>query len=293
VGVVTYYNDNDESACAWLAELIRAELIPAGTVDARSIADVVPADLAAHTHCHFFAGIGGWAHALELASWRPDRPVWTASLPCQPFSAAGKRAGAGDERHLWPIFHDLVAECRPAAIFGEQVASADGKDWLAAVFDDLGALGYITAGADLCASGCGAPHIRQRLYWGAVRMGNTDRELAGRDTGTGTQAQGGARVRAECDPAGPSGTNGWANVVYLPCGDGKARPIESAAERMAPRFPPLVVPGRDPGSQIDPENSAEGRVMRLKGYGNSITIPLAVAFIESFRDAVQTDEKSR
>jgi DNA (cytosine-5)-methyltransferase 1 len=62
------------------------------------------------TQCHFFAGIGVWSYALRLAGWPDDRPVWTGSCPCQPFSAAGKGAGFADERHLWPAWHHLIRE---------------------------------------------------------------------------------------------------------------------------------------------------------------------------------------
>ena len=88
-----YYNEHDPKAAAWLRELIQAGEIPAGDVDERSIVEVQPADLARYTQCHFFAGIGGWSYALRLAGWPTDRPVWTGSCPCQPFSSAGKSGG--------------------------------------------------------------------------------------------------------------------------------------------------------------------------------------------------------
>lgn len=160
-----YYNDSDPHACHRLRSLISAGLIPAGHVDQRSIADVRPADLAGFVQCHFFAGIGGWAEALRLAGVQPDVPLWTGSCPCQPFSAAGKRKGTADERHLWPVFRDLIAECKPPVVFGEQVASADGRNWLSVVRSEMEALGYAVGAADLCAAGVGAPHIRQRLYF--------------------------------------------------------------------------------------------------------------------------------
>ena len=120
---VNYYNENDPKAAAWLRELIAAEIIPAGDVDERSIIDVRPHELTRYTQQHFFAGIGGWSLALRLAGWPADLPVWTGSCPCQPFSAAGNQRGLDDERHLWPEFLRLIAKCKPAIIFGEQVCS--------------------------------------------------------------------------------------------------------------------------------------------------------------------------
>ena len=79
---MNYYNEYDPKAAAWLRELIAAKLIPAGVVDERSITEISPHDLSDYTQCHFFAGIGGWSLALELAGWPASRPVWTGSCPC-------------------------------------------------------------------------------------------------------------------------------------------------------------------------------------------------------------------
>jgi DNA (cytosine-5)-methyltransferase 1 len=162
---MVYYNEIDPYAAQWLRNLIAAGHIAKGEVDERSIQLVDSADLADFAQCHFFAGIGVWSHALRLAGWPDDRPVWTGSCPCQPFSAAGKGAGFADERHLWPEFFRLIRERRPSVVFGEQVASKDGLEWLDLVQADLEGAGYASAAADLCAAGVGAPHIRQRLYW--------------------------------------------------------------------------------------------------------------------------------
>jgi DNA (cytosine-5)-methyltransferase 1 len=160
-----YYNEIDPYAAQWLRNLIDAGHIAPGDVDERSIVDVQPDDLRGYTQCHFFAGIGGWSLALRLAGWPDDRPVWTGSCPCQPFSAAGAQRGSDDERHLWPAFFRLIGERRPAVVFGEQVAGAAGLAWLDHVCADLEGAGYAAAAANLCAAGAGAFHIRQRLYW--------------------------------------------------------------------------------------------------------------------------------
>ena len=140
--VPAYYNEIDEKAAAWLRELIAQGHIAPGDVDTRSIEDVSPADLRGYTQCHFFAGIGVWSYALRQAGWPDDRPVWTGSCPCQPFSAAGKGEGFADERHLWPSWFWLIDQCRPRTLFGEQVASKDAEPWL-----ELEPLGhYVLAG---------------------------------------------------------------------------------------------------------------------------------------------------
>jgi DNA (cytosine-5)-methyltransferase 1 len=162
---LNYYNEYDPFAAAWLRELIKDGLIPDGVVDERSIADVAPEDLKGFTQCHFFCGIGGWSRALQIAGWSPDRPVWTGSPPCQPFSSAGNQKGKDDLRHLWPVFFNLIRECKPPTIFGEQVASAIRFGWLDDLQTDLEAEGYAAAAVVLPSGGIGAPHKRERLFF--------------------------------------------------------------------------------------------------------------------------------
>ena len=190
---MNYYNEHDPKAAAWLRELITQGHIPAGDVDTRTITEISPDEIAHYTQCHFFAGIGGWSLALELAGWPPSRPVWTGSCPCQPFSGAGEGKGASDDRHLWPVFRRLIAKLHPERVFGEQVAQAIGFNWLDGVSADLEADGYAVGAVVLGAHSVGAPHIRQRLYW--LANSNGEQELAANAI----------RLHAE---SGSRGTNG-------------------------------------------------------------------------------------
>ncbi|HBR6700805.1 TPA: DNA cytosine methyltransferase [Klebsiella pneumoniae] len=160
-----YYNEIDPFAAQWLRNLIAAGHIAPGEVDERSIEDVTPDDLRGFTQCHFFAGIGVWSHSLRLAGWPDDRPVWTGSCPCQPFSPAGKGDGFADERHLWPQFFHLISERRPQHVFGEQVAAGNANVWFDLVQADLEGMGYAFGLVPFTSAGIGAPHIRERAYW--------------------------------------------------------------------------------------------------------------------------------
>lgn len=162
---MNYYNELDPFAAAWLRELIKAKQISDGIVDERSILDVTPNDLRDFKQCHFFAGIGVWSYALRLAGWDDDKPVWTGSCPCQPFSTAGQRKGTADERHLWPYWFHLIEQCRPDTVFGEQVEAAIRHGWLDLVQDDLEGIGYSVGPVPFPACSVGAPHIRKRLYF--------------------------------------------------------------------------------------------------------------------------------
>ena len=166
-----YYNDHDKKVCAWLEQLIKNGDITKGDVDDRSITEITADDIAGYDRVHLFAGIGTWDYALNQAGWG-DRPVLTASLPCQPFSAAGKGLGKQDERHLLPQAVDLIIKSGIDTIFGEQVERAITHGWL----DDLQAVmeaeNYAVGHVVLGAHSVNSAHIRQRLYWVANSINN-------------------------------------------------------------------------------------------------------------------------
>lgn len=246
---MNYYNENDPKAAAWLRELIKEGHISEGVVDERSILDVLPSDLHGYQQCHFFAGIGGWSYALRLAGVPDDEPVWTGSCPCQPFSNAGLQLGTSDARHLWPVFFNLIRQCGPATVFGEQVASKAGRAWLAGVFADLENMAYAAAGADLCAAGVGAPHIRQRLWWVANSTGNRTRNNESKCIGRTTTVSQSYSEKTE-------------TVDFI---DGTRRRIEPGTFPLAHGIP--------------------GRVGLLRGYGNAIVPQVAAEFISAFYEA--------
>ena len=199
--MTAYYNEFDPYAAQWLRNLIVAGHIAPGDVDDRSIEDVRPSDLRGYTQCHFFAGIGVWSHALRSAGWSDDRPIWTGSCPCQPFSAAGKGDGFADERHLWPAFNHLIEQCRPPAVLGEQVASKAVDPWIDLVQDDMEALGYRFGAVAFPSAGVGAPHIRDRTYW--VADASSTRTGGHPRTASGAQS----RLRGPRDSDGVDGSD--------------------------------------------------------------------------------------
>jgi DNA (cytosine-5)-methyltransferase 1 len=206
-----YYNEIDPFCAEWLRNLMNAGLIAQGVVDTRSIEDVTPDEIREFKQCHWFAGIGVWSFALRRAGWDDSRPVWTASCPCQPFSAAGARTGFEDPRHLWPSLYWIAGECRPAVLFGEQVSNKGVEPWIDLVQTDLETLGYAFGAIPFPAASVGAPHIRDRLYWMADAG---DDGLQGRlSRGTDPQRQAidrsTRRLRAVGDLADPV-RGGWA-----------------------------------------------------------------------------------
>lgn len=171
--MTAYYNEFDPYAAQWLKNLIADGLIAQGDVDERSITEVSADDLAGYTQCHFFAGIGLWSLALRNAGWPDDRPVWTGSCPCQPFSTAGRKEALDDDRHLFPAWFSLISQHRPPTIFGEQVARKNGLAWFDTVSSELETINYAVGMAVTSAGGLGAAHIRERQYFLAQRMADS------------------------------------------------------------------------------------------------------------------------
>ena len=266
--MAAYYNEFDPFAAAWLKELIKDGLIADGIVDERSIADVQPEDLKGFTQCHFFAGIGGWSLAARLAGWDDDRPMWTGSPPCQPFSTAGNRKGKDDERHLWPVFFNLIRECAPPVVFGEPVAAAIRTSWFDDLQADMEAEGYATGMVVLPACSVGAPHKRDRLWYVAGRVDDTKsigrKVFDAKDIGSSNAQIDTFANTGNCEPnksrrIRPSTYAGWSASRGIHCRDGKYRlvPVEPALFPLANGIPNRVDLLRGAGNAIVPQVAAE------------------------------------
>lgn len=89
--------------------------------------------------------------------------ILSGGYPCQPFSAAGKRLGTEDPRHLWPFIADGIRLMQPRICFFENVEGHISLG-LRAVIEELGSLGYETTWGIFSASEVGAPHQRKRVF---------------------------------------------------------------------------------------------------------------------------------
>lgn len=318
----TYYNDNDPFICEWVRELIKDGLVPDGEVDSRSITDVSANDVRGFGQCHFFCGILGWPLAFKLAGWPRDQSVWTGSCPCQPFSAAGKQQALSDERDLWPPFFQLIAECRPPIIFGEQVEAAIRWGWLDRICDDLGGEGYTVRAEVWPACSVGAPHIRNRLFWMALaehaerRTLNLDgadgrngansgrsqahgefgacsevRRLAESEPQLNGSGRSGERRRAESANGGASGGLGNADAAGLQgrhqSGHGTDQFTPWAASRVI-----QCLDGKLRRIPLEPalfplvDGVSRNRVGILRGAGNAIVPQVAAKFIKTVMDTL-------
>lgn len=320
--MTAYYNEIEPYAAEWLRNLIKEGLIAHGEVDTRSIVDVRPGDLVGFDQCHFFAGLGGWSGALRLAGVPDTEPLWTGSCPCQPFSLAGKQKGFDDERHLWPVWSELISVRRPAKVFGEQVAAASA--WLGVVRGDLEAMDYAVGAIPCEAASAGADHLRDRFWFVAnsQEKRRPDRnagtiqgsaigqwapeqpEQCGRDGGALLADADCAAIRIEpgrgSGPCGPrAGIDRDDSEIRLAdaneLGTGGRRKQRSRQQRGTGRDPEAFawVIGADGKARRVKSgvrllaHGVPARVAKLRAFGNAIDLRPAAAFIQAAIGATQ------
>ena len=113
---------------------------------------------------------------LPVEPFRDRVDILTGGYPCQPFSAAGKRLGEEDPRHLWPYIRDIIRAVRPVRCFFENVEGHISLG-LREVISDLESLGYKVAWGIFSAREVGAPHQRKRVYIMADSEGEHARDV--------------------------------------------------------------------------------------------------------------------
>lgn len=129
----------------------------------------------------------------DFSEWRGKIDILTAGFPCQPFSCAGSRKGAEDDRYLWPEVLRGVDEIRPNWFIGENVAGItsmvlpgdeikvesytdpEGESYLETemrqqfivdrICNDLESIGYSVQPIIIPACAVGAPHRRDRIWF--------------------------------------------------------------------------------------------------------------------------------
>ncbi len=182
--------------------------------------------------------------------------------PCQPFSLAGKRAGADDDRHLWPEVHRLLQELRPRRFLGENVVGhvTMGLDQ---VLSDLESIGYSCQTLVVPACAKDAPHRRDRTWIVA--------DSGGEGLEGGQQCSAPQERKRAPRPVSKSGCDGGVGNVGNSERSGCSRDARWGAgpqledRRWWPTEPPV---GRV-------ANGVPRRVDRIKALGNSIVPQVA------------------
>jgi len=145
----------------------------------------------------------------------PDCDILSAGYPCQPFSVAGKRKGAEDDRHIWPFIRRIVAQKRPAWCVFENVYGHISMG-LDQVLADLESESYAARAFVVPACGVNAPHKRDRLWiiarnvadpesFGGDERHNEKRKATSREQGIQGEARTCGSTLANTDDTGPQG----------------------------------------------------------------------------------------
>ena len=140
----------------------------------------------------------------DFREWKGKVNVLTAGFPCQPFSVAGKRAGADDYRYLWPETIRAIREIQPAWFVGENVAGIismvqpgdevkmgrtddlfeknyiyrnEQEYTLFVICKDIERAGYAVQPFVIPACAVGAPHRRDRVWIVAYRADASAEDL--------------------------------------------------------------------------------------------------------------------
>jgi DNA (cytosine-5)-methyltransferase 1 len=112
--------------------------------------------------------------------------IITGGFPCQPFSQAGKRKGAADDRFLWPEMLRVIREFLPTWVVAENVRGITTQEH-GVVFErvcaDLENAGYEVQPIIIPACSVGAPHRRDRVWFIANRKSERERGCAGQECG--------------------------------------------------------------------------------------------------------------
>jgi len=231
--------------------------------------------------------------AFDATPFRGRVSVISGGFPCQPFSAAGKRAGTSDDRYLWPEMFRIIREARPTYVVAENVRGL--LSWneglvLDTVCADLEGEGYEVLPVVLPAASVNAPHRRDRIWIVA-----TNASGMGRQRRRGEEAEGreGQRpwvqpdVEGQSSGADASNANGaGARQNHREGESGQPNETRPPTDwQDFPTVPPVC--GGDDGlpTELDGITFPKWRRESIKAYGNAIVAQVALQIFQALEDS--------
>jgi len=106
-------------------------------------------------------------YEFDGKEYRGQVDIVSGGSPCQPFSVAGLRKGAEDERALFPEMLRVISEVKPSWVIAENVygiITIDDGRYFEEVLTSLEAIGYEVQPFIIPASSVNAPHKRDRVW---------------------------------------------------------------------------------------------------------------------------------
>ena len=249
----------------------------------------------------------------DFTPWRGKVDVLTGGFPCQPFSVAGRRKGAEDDRYLFPEMLRAVSEIRPSWVVGENVAGIitmvqPGSEAQVAaetdmfgknivyrkkeryvlfdIISSLEGLGYEVQPFVIPACAVGAPHRRDRIWIVAHRT----------DARTEGECRGKVAENIPVTSAYADGDRLWVRngqplfgqECQAPSDIGPARPGEYPQGRWRdfPSVPPVC--RRHDGLSFDVDRLTisypRWRAQSVKAYGNSMVPQVVYEIFRAIAD---------
>ncbi len=236
----------------------------------------------------------------DFSQWRGKVDVLTGGFPCQPFSVAGRRDGAADDRYLWPEMLRAIREVQPTWVVGENVSGIatmvesgrvtkmgrtdhlfeenflyreESRFTLDRICADLECAGFSVQPFVIPACAVGAPHRRDRVW--IVAHANGTRQRGRKDE---------PKPVAWCERTPNPGTcrAAWSASISTAGGDGW---------RHFPTQSPVC--GRNDGLPFDVDSLAisfaRWRRESIRAYGNAWVPQVAY---EIFR-AIEIEEHKK
>jgi DNA (cytosine-5)-methyltransferase 1 len=210
-----------------------------------------------------FTDVREFVQSGAADQYRGVTDVVTGGFPCQPFSVAGKRKGADDERNMWPATLDIIRIIRPRYAYLENVPGLLSTGYFHTILADLAALGMDARWGVVSAASTGAPHRRERVWLVAYTTSQQDRRIQQRGMAPDLDAS--ATPYAICERTEGGGGEQIQRQQALPWGE-DFRSIEDIIERSNIRQPLI-------------RRMADGfpfAVDRLRAIGNG-QVPLVAA----------------
>lgn len=244
---------------------------------------------------------------LDATQFRGRVSLISGGFPCQPFSAAGKRKGTSDDRHLWPEMLRVISEIRPRWVVAENVRGLtnwEGGLQFESCCIDLENEGYQVFPTILGACSVNAPHGRDRIW---VIATNADGSDTRSKQGANAKAQREIRGNEEGDVLGALRGNGTASDTCNKRLEGSQKEGDEGADEREQQegavisgfassrwsqFPTVApICGGDDGlpTKLDGITVPKWKRESIKAYGNAIVPQVALEIFQT----IQSHEESR
>jgi DNA (cytosine-5)-methyltransferase 1 len=241
----------------------------------------------------------------DFSEFRDRIDILTGGFPCQPYSAAGKRKGKDDARHLWPEMLRVIREVRPRYIVGENVyglVTWNGGLVFEEVCTDLEAEGYAVWPIVIPAAAINAPHRRDRVWFVAYaensgHRGRVCEQCADRERellqNKCKRSEMGCEVKGCCRV----GLTSYSD--YKRCERNRTFPVSKKQIKTSPRYRDIIsrntwqnFPTQSPicsgddglPSELDGITFSKWRNESIKAYGNAIVPQVVYQIFKAIED---------